>query len=109
MRVQASDGVDTSTAVTSDAVTIGNAAPVVDSATIDQSAPGTDDVLSVTVDANDDDGDTLTYEYQWTNDGVDLAGETEATLDLGVSGNGDRGDDIAVRLPPRTAVRPRTR
>ena len=27
-----------------------------------------------------------------------LAGETGATLDLGVSGNGDRGDDIAVRV-----------
>ena len=85
-------------AVTSDAVTIGNAAPVVDSVTIDQSAPDTDDVLSVTVDASDDDGDTLTYDYQWTKGGVDLAGETGATLDLGVSGNGDRGDDIAVRV-----------
>ena len=79
-------------------MTIGNAAPVVDSVTIDQSAPDTDDVLSVTVDASDDDGDTLTYDYQWTNGGVDIAGETGATLDLGVSGNGDRGDDIAVRV-----------
>ena len=71
------------TLVTSGAVTIGNAAPVVDSVTIDQSAPDTDDVLSVTVDASDDDGDTLTYDYQWTNGGVDLAGETGDTLDLG--------------------------
>ena len=81
-----------------------------DSVTIDQAAPDTDDVLSVTVDASDDDGDTLTYELPvdesaaWT-----IAGETGATLDLGVSGNGDRGDDIAVRVTARTTVRPRTR
>ena len=98
LRVQASDGTDTSAAVTSDAATIGNAAPVVDSVTIDQSAPDTDDVVGVTVDASDGDDDTLAYDYQWTNGGVDLAGETDATLDLDVSGNGDRGDDIAVRV-----------
>ena len=72
--------------------------PVVDSVTIDQSAPDTDDVLGVTVDASDDDGDTLTYDYQWTNGGVDISGETGATLDLGDLGDGDRGDDIAVRV-----------
>ena len=72
--------------VTSDAVTIGNAAPVVDSVTIDQSAPDTDDVLSVTVDASDTDDDTLTYDYQWTNGGVDIAGETGATLRPGCLG-----------------------
>jgi hypothetical protein len=48
-------------------------------------------VLSVTVGATDADGDSLTYDYQWTNGGVDLVGETGDTLDLGVSGNGDRG------------------
>ena len=72
LRVGANDGTDDSPLVTSSAVTVGNATPVVDSVTIDQSAPDTDDVLSVTVDASDDDGDTLTYDYQWTNGGVDL-------------------------------------
>ena len=98
LQVGASDGTDDSALVTSSGVTVGNAAPVVDSATIDQASPRTNDVLSVTVDASDGDGDTLTYDYQWTKNGNDLSGETDATLDLGVAGNGSKDDDIAVRV-----------
>ena len=98
LRVGASDGTDASPLATSTGVTVDGSAPVVNSVTNDQAAPRTNDVLSVTIDASDGDGDTLTYDYQWIKNGVDIVGETGATLDLGDPGNGDRGDDIAVRV-----------
>jgi hypothetical protein len=76
----------------------GNSAPVVDAVTIDQTTPRTDDTLTVTVDATDADGDALTFAYQWTANGSDIPGATNPTLDLSVDGNGDKGDDIAVRV-----------
>jgi DNA-binding beta-propeller fold protein YncE len=75
-----------------------NAAPAVISASIAPISPDTDDVLTATVVAQDPDGDPLTYSYQWTKNGADIAGAMGATLDLAVSGNGDRGDEIAVRV-----------
>jgi hypothetical protein len=78
--------------------TTDNTAPVVDGVTIDQSSPQTNDTLTVTVDASDADGDSLTYRYQWINNDVDIVGATDATLDLSVAGNGDKGDAIAVRV-----------
>jgi len=77
---------------------IGNSAPVVDSVTITPSQPRTTDTLTTAVSAHDADGDALTYTYQWTRNGTDIAGATGATLDLSISGNGDRGDSIAVRV-----------
>jgi hypothetical protein len=68
------------------------------SAAIAPTSPNTDDVLTVTVVAQDLDGDPLRYSYQWTKGGADIPGATGATLNLGVSGNGDRGDVIAVRV-----------
>ena len=41
-------------------------------------------VATTNVVAHDDDGDTLTYDYQWLKNGVDLTGETGSTLNLGV-------------------------
>ena len=75
-----------------------NAPPAVISATIAPTSPDTDDVLTATVIAQDPDGDPLTYSYQWTKNGTDIAGAMGATLDLAVSGNGDHGDQIAVRV-----------
>jgi sugar lactone lactonase YvrE len=76
----------------------GNVAPVVDSATIDQTTPKTNDTLTVTVAAHDDNGDPLTYSYQWRKNGVSLTGQTNPTLDLSVAGNGDKADAISVRV-----------
>jgi len=97
--------VDDATTATNDTITWtvtaanpDNAAPVIDSVTIDQSSPQTNDTLTVTVNASDADGDTLTYDYQWTRNGTDIPGATTATLDLSVDGNGDKGDAIAVRV-----------
>jgi YVTN family beta-propeller protein len=98
VRVTAIDGSATSAPLTSAAVTVLNTPPTVTSATIAPTSPDTDDVLTATVVAQDLDGDPLTYSYQWTKQGADIPGATGATLDLAASGNGDRGDAIAVRV-----------
>jgi YVTN family beta-propeller protein len=98
VRVTASDGSATSAPLTSAAVTVVNSAPTMISATITPTSPDTDDVLTATGVAQDPDGDPLTYSYQWTKGGADIPGATGATLALGLSGNGDRGDQIAVRV-----------
>jgi len=77
---------------------LGDSAPVVDGVSVSPAQPNTNDLLVATVTAHDVDGDALTYSYQWTRNGADLAGATAATLDLSVAGNGDRGDSIAVRV-----------
>ena len=82
---------------------MGNQAPVVDSVTITNTLR-TFTVATTNVVAHDDDGDTLTYDYQWLKNGVDLTGETGSTLNLGVAGNGDRGDQISVRVTASDGV-----
>ena len=77
---------------------LGNSAPVIDSVTITPASPRTNDTLAATVAARDADGDALTYAYQWTKNGSDIAGATALTLDLSAAGNGDRGDTIAFRV-----------
>ena len=81
-----------------DTATVGNAAPVITSATIDESAPRTNDTIHVSVVASDDDGDTVTYTYQWTNDGVNIVGQTGPSLDLSLPGNGGKNHVMAVKV-----------
>ncbi len=76
----------------------GNLLPNVNSVTIDQTAPTTDETLTATVDATDGDADPLTLEYQWIKNGTDLPGETSASLNLSSAGNGGRGDEISLRV-----------
>ncbi|MBA2701891.1 MAG: putative Ig domain-containing protein [Chloroflexi bacterium] len=75
-----------------------NAAPVVDSASIAPGSPTTLQTLTASYAAHDADGDNLEASYQWTRNGIDIAGATQQTLDLAVAGNGDRGDLIRVRV-----------
>ena len=75
-----------------------NTPPVVDSVVIDQASPGTNATLSATVVAHDPDGNPLTYAYQWTRNGTDIAGATTATLDMSVANRGDKGDLIRLRV-----------
>ena len=98
VEVIAADGSDSSTPLTSAAVTVANSAPVLSAVSIDQAAPATNATLSATITASDPDGDTVTPTRQWRKNGVDLAGATGATLDLSVAGNGDKGDQIALRV-----------
>jgi hypothetical protein len=58
------------------------------------------DTLTVVASSTDADGDTVDYDYQWIKNASDLTGETASTLDLSVFGNGDKGDQISVRLTP---------
>lgn len=97
LRVTANDGTHT-TIATSQPVVVADTAPVVDSVSITPATASTDSVLTATVTAHDLDADALTFGYQWTKNGVDIAGATSSTLDLSVPGNGDRGDTIAVRV-----------
>jgi len=83
---------------------LGNSAPVVDTVTVSPLDPKTNDMLTASVTAHDADGDALTYAYQWTKNGSDIAGATSSTLDLSVAGNGDRGDSIAVRVTASDGV-----
>jgi putative Ig domain-containing protein len=78
--------------------TSGNTAPVVDAVKIDQLTPKTNDVLTATITAHDDDNDPLTYRYVWRKNGTQIPGQTGPTLDLAVAGNGDKGDAISVRV-----------
>src|SRR5205823_1227846 len=103
VKVTPNDGTVNGATVTSAAVTIVNSAPVVDSASIDQSSPKTNDLLTTTVTKHDDDGDTVTLAYQWqksTDGGAtwsDLVGRTSSSLDLSGSGNGSKGDQLRVK------------
>ena len=80
---------------------LGNGPPVVDSVTVSPTQPRTSDTLAAAIVAHDPDGDPLRYAYQWTRNGADIAGAMGASLDLSLSGNGDRGDSIAVRVTAR--------
>jgi DNA-binding beta-propeller fold protein YncE len=72
--------------------------PVIDSVTLSPSSPRTSDVLQSNVLAHDADGDVLTYSYEWSRNGATIAGASGPTLDLAVSGHGDRGDTITLRV-----------
>lgn len=77
-------------------VTIGNTAPVGDSASLAPSAPTTSDDIVATVAGSDIDGDTLTWTYAWTANGTDL-GETSDRLPADATA---KGDAIVVTATP---------
>ena len=76
----------------------GGSPPVIDSVAINQTNPQTGDVLSATISSHDPDGDPVTYSYQWIKNGIAIPGANASTLDLAISGNGDRGEQIALRV-----------
>ena len=80
------------------AVELGNTAPVIDGVTFLPAAPTTNDVLRAIVAAHDADLESLTYSYEWSRNGVIVAGATGSSFDLSVAGRGDRGDTITVRV-----------
>lgn len=80
------------------AIQFANSAPVIDNLTFTPSSPVTSDVLHASVSAHDPDGDAYTLAYQWSRNGAVIANATGSSLDLGVPGNGDRGDVITVSV-----------
>jgi hypothetical protein len=103
VKVSASDGTASSSQAT-DNVTVVNTAPVMDTASIAEPAPKTNDTLHATATSHDADGDTVSYSYQWQKDSgsgwSDLTGETGSTLDLSQAGNGNKGDKLRVVITP---------
>ena len=75
-----------------------NQAPIIDSVTINQSNPKTNDTLSATVTSHDPEGSPVTYSYQWLKGGVAISGATNATLNLSGTNNGNKGDQISLRV-----------
>ena len=67
--VTPSDGSDAGTSVTSNTLIIANTIPSLTSVTIEPSSPETDDDLSYSAAATDDDLDPLTYETRWLLEG----------------------------------------
>jgi len=63
-----------------DSVTVLNTPPTAPTVSITPDPAYTADDLSCNAAASDDDGDSLTYAYQWSEDGIDLPGQTAATL-----------------------------
>ena len=58
------------------------------------SAPKTNDVLTATPTVFS--GGSVSYDYQWFRNGAQIPNETESTLQLSKTGNGDKGDVISV-------------
>ncbi len=88
------DGTDTGSAMSA-SVTIGNTAPEVTGITFTPSAPLTNDILTPVVSWADADGDSVSYSFTWTVNGVST-GTTGSTL------NGatyfDKGDVVQVTV-----------
>jgi hypothetical protein len=85
------------------ALDLANHAPVVN-VSLDPANPRTDQTVTTTVDAHDPDlrpmgmADPTTWSYEWLLNGEVIHGQTGASLDLRIAGNGDHGDRITVRV-----------
>ncbi len=105
VEVTPNDGADDGSGAT-DTANVGNAAPVISSASIAQGEPNTLATLTLNVSASDEDAaDTVSFTYAWeksTDAGVSYAplAETGSTLDLSMVGNGDKGDLIRAVITP---------
>jgi hypothetical protein len=79
--VTPNDGASDGTSGTSSSVTVLNTPPGAPSVSIAPSAPGDEDdlVCSVSTAATDADGDSATYTFEWTADGVAYTGSTSST------------------------------
>src|SRR5207244_185700 len=97
VRVTVSDGTATDH-LTSAGLTVGNSAPSAGTVSISPSSPGTNATLTATPSGfSDADGDALTYHYTWKN-GTTVVGTDSSTLDLSVSGAGDKGETVHVSV-----------
>ncbi len=92
------DGTDSGTPL-DDSVNIAssNTPPEILSLTLSPSTVYTDDVISASVSATDDDGDSITLVYEWTVDGAPVS-VTSASLD-GAS-YFDKGDEVSCEVTP---------
>jgi hypothetical protein len=76
----------------------GGAPPTMSSVSVTPASPGTNATVTANAAASDPDGDPVSFTYQWLKNGSTIAGATSSTLNLAASGNGDRGDQMAVTV-----------
>ena len=87
-----------------------NTPPTIDSVTLSNASPKTNDILTATVvNPFDADGDAITFTYVWTVNGWTVKTTTATTattdtLDLSGWGSGDKGETITVTVTPRDAT-----
>jgi hypothetical protein len=74
-----------------------NSPPVITSVNILPEKPSRENDLGVSVQGHDPDQDPITYFYQWSKNGVEIAGENRNVLK---SGTFNKGDLIAVKVVP---------
>jgi hypothetical protein len=86
------------------AASVPNRSPILSSVTLSPASPQTNAILTVNPTATDADGDTITYAYIWKKNGVILAGETKASLDLSKAGSGDSKDIITATVIARDSL-----
>ena len=95
------------TSRTSDTVTVVNTPPTTPTVVITATNPApnaastevlTRSVLTATPTSTDADNEQIGYAYQWSVNGVVINGENGQTLDLAKAGNGDRDDEVSVRV-----------
>lgn len=96
-----SDGTDTGTTKTSNAVTIVNSKPTLTGVTLTPITPNVSSTLTCTPNgAQDADNDTLSYVYAWLIDDTVLEGATSSTL----SGLFNRGNMVSCRVTPNDGI-----
>ena len=96
--VTVDDGMDSDSG--SAALTIGNTAPILTSVTLTPEAPVEGDTLRCEPSGSDADGQTVTYTYEWTVDGVSLA-DSGPTLG---DDSWHKGDDVTCTVTPSDDV-----
>lgn len=74
-----------------------NSPPVITSVSILLEKPSKESDLSLSIQSQDEDGDPITYQYQWVKNDAELPGEKKEILK---SGNFKKGDLIQVRVTP---------
>jgi hypothetical protein len=90
-----SDGVSQTT-------TVATTAPTAGTVSVRPTAPATNDTISaVATGFADLDGDALSYDYQWSRNGVEILGANGRSLNLAAAGNGSVGDVMTVSVKAR--------
>jgi len=101
VRVTLSDGSQVSEPKSA-SVVVADSAPVVTSVVLSDPSPTTNEILTATAAATDGDNDPVTFAFTWKVNGVvsrTFSGPSRTdTFDLGVVGNGDRGDTVTVEV-----------
>jgi hypothetical protein len=97
--VTAKDNLNATSDVATGTATVANSVPTVGTVKVKPAAPASEDIVTAApADFVDDDGDALSYEYQWFNGGQPISGQRGRTMDLAEPGNGDVGDTISVEI-----------